>query len=41
MKMASYSNGNETYFHKKGLALNVVLKVQDFGTWKWLIQVLS
>ena len=30
MKMASYSNGNETYFHKKGFALNVVLKVQDF-----------
>ena len=41
MKVISYSRANKTYFHKKGFALSDVLKVQDFGTWKWLIHVLS
>ena len=31
MKMASYSNGNETYFHKKGFALKVSVN-ENFST---------
>ena len=26
-----------THFHKKGLALRLVLKKRDKGTWKWPI----
>ena len=33
----SYSRANKTRFHKKGFALNLVLKVRVFGTRKWAI----
>ena len=32
MKIISYSDANETHYHKKGFALSFVLRV--FGTWK-------
>ena len=35
--MIFYSHANKTYFHKKGFALSLVLKVRDFGTQKWPI----
>ena len=39
MKMGFYSQANKTHFHKKGFALNLVLKVKVFGTPKWPIRV--
>ena len=32
---------SKTYFHKKGFALNLVLKVRVFGSRKWHILVLG
>ena len=31
--MIFYSHANKTHFHKKGFALNLVLKMRIFGTW--------
>ena len=38
MKMIFYSHANKTHFHKKGLALDLFLKVGVLGTRKWPIQ---
>ena len=36
--MIFYSHANKTRFHKKVLALSLVLKVRIFGTRKWPIR---
>ena len=33
VKMVFYSDADKTYFHKKGFALSLVLKVKDLGNW--------
>ena len=38
MVMIFYSRTNKTHFHKKGCALDVILKVRVFGTRKWPIK---
>ena len=38
MKMSFNYDANKTYFHNKGFALSLVLKVRFFGTRKWPIQ---
>ena len=35
MEMIFHSHANKTHFHKKGLALGLILKVRVFGTRKW------
>ena len=37
MKMSFNYDANKTYFHNKGFALSLVLKVRFFGTRKWPI----
>ena len=37
MKMSLNYDANKTYFHNKGFALSLVLKVRFFGTRKWPI----
>ena len=37
MDMIFHSHANKTYFHKKGCALGLILKVRDFETRKWPI----
>ena len=37
MKMIFNYDANKTYFHNKGFALSLVLKVRFFGTRKWPI----
>ena len=37
MKMIFNYHANKTYFHNKGFALSLVLKVRFFGTRKWPI----
>ena len=37
MDMIFHSHANKTYFHKKGCALGLILKVGDFETRKWPI----
>ena len=39
MKMIFNYHANKTYFHNKGFALSLVLKVRFFGTRKWPIEV--
>ena len=39
MKMIFNYHANKTYFHNKGFALSLVLKVRFFGTRKWPISV--
>ena len=33
--MIFYYHANETHFHKKGIALGLILRVKVLGTWKW------
>ena len=35
MEIIFYSYANKTYFHKKGCAPSLILKVRVFGTRKW------
>ena len=35
MKIIFYSHANKTYFHKKGFALSLILKVRVLQTRKW------
>ena len=37
VKMIFYYHANKTNFHKKGFALNLVLRARVFGTRKWPI----
>ena len=37
--MLFYSHSDKTHFHKKGVALSLVLKARYFGTQKWHIIV--
>ena len=37
MEIIFHSHANEPYFHKKGCAPSLILKVRVFGTWKWPI----
>ena len=39
MEMIFHSQANKTYFHKKGCALGLILKVRVLGNWKWPIAV--
>ena len=39
MKMIFNYDANKIYFHNKGFALSLVLKVRFFGTRKWPIQL--
>ena len=39
MKMIFNYHTNKTYFHNKGFALSLVLKVRFFGTRKWPILI--
>ena len=39
MEMSFHSHANKTHFHKKGCALDLILKVRDFGTRQWAIAV--
>ena len=37
MEITFHSHANKTHCHKKGSAPSLILKVRDFGTWKWPI----
>jgi len=39
MEMIFHSHANKTHFNKKGCALDLILKVRDFGTRQWAIAV--
>ena len=39
MKMIFHSHANKTYFHKKGCALSLILKVRVLGIRKWPIDL--
>ena len=41
MEIIFHSHANKTHFHKKGCALELILKVRVFGTRKWPIDNLS
>ena len=41
MKMIFNDDANETHFHNKGFAVNLVLKVRFFGTRKWPISLIA
>ena len=34
VEMIFHSHANKTHLHKKGCALDLILKVKVFGTWK-------
>ena len=38
MEIMFHSHANKTHFHKKGCALDLILKVKVFGTQKWPIE---
>ena len=37
VRMIFCSHANKAHFHKKGLAVSLVLKVRVSGTWKWSV----
>ena len=37
VEITFHSHANKTHCHKKGCAPGLILKVRDFGTWKWPI----
>ena len=39
MGMTFHSHANKPHFHNKGCALDLILKVRDFGTREWAIAV--
>ena len=38
MEIIFHSHANKTYFHKRGCALGLILKVKVLGTQKWPIE---
>ena len=39
MEMNFHPHANKTHFHRKGCALDLILKMRSLRTWKWPIRV--